>query len=365
MKKALSLTLILALVLGLSVGALAYEEQTPQLLLQLPDYICTPDSMAEDAEGNLILSCPNFAALTTDMYEGKDLPSCVVKIDKDLNVTKWFDVPVNERSGVACAMGLDFGPDGELYLVDNQGWTGLEQCVNQGRILKLTFTPEGDIDTVTEMAIGMEHPNGVRYRDGFIYVTQSCLSPIQTYDGKLVSGLYRFPVDAEGIEVTNSLEDENLIATYVTQNPQCQYGLDGLVFDAEGHLFVGNYGDGTLFRITFAEDGSIAENVSWACNRQELNSTDGMNFDPATGNLYVADFNGNAVACVDPAGNVFKVASSPDSDGQNGELDQPGEPFIWNGKLIASCFDLVIDDQKVNQSIDDLPATMVVLDLVG
>lgn len=119
-----------------------------------------------------------------------------------------------------------------------------------------------------------------------------------------------------------------------------------------------------MHRITFAEDGSIAENVSWAANRQELNSTDGMNFDE-NGNLYVADFNGNAIVCIDPAGNVFKVASSPDSDGQNGELDQPGEPFIWNGKLIASCFDCVVDNQKVNQSLDNLPATMAVMDLVG
>ncbi len=364
MKKTLLMTLVLMLALSLCMGAFAYEEQTSQLLLTLPDYICTPDSMAQDAEGNLILTCPNFAALCTDLYDGKEMPSCVVKIDKDLNVTKWFDVPVNERSGVACAMGLDFGPDGELYLVDNQGWTGLEQCVNQGRVLKITFTAEGEIDTVTEMAIGMEHPNGVRYKDGFVYVTQSSLSPIKTYDGKLVSGVYKFPADAEGIEITNSMDDANLLVTYVTQNPNCQYGLDGIVFDAEGHLYVGNYGDGTVHRITFAEDGSIAENVSWAANRQELNSTDGMNFDE-NGNLYVADFNGNAIVCIDPAGNVFKVASSPDSDGQNGELDQPGEPFIWNGKLIASCFDCVVDDQKVNQSLDNLPATMAVMDLVG
>ena len=46
----------------------------------------------------------------------------------------------------------------------------------------------------------------------------------------------------------------------------------------------------------------------------------------------------------------------------NGELDQPGEPIIWQGKLVASCFDLVTDETKVN-SAHEMPATMAELDL--
>ena len=53
-----------------------------KLFALLPDYVATPDSMAIDSEGNLILSCPNFANPT--------LPGCVLKIDKDRNITKWF-----------------------------------------------------------------------------------------------------------------------------------------------------------------------------------------------------------------------------------------------------------------------------------
>lgn len=45
------------------------------------------------------------------------------------------------------------------------------------------------------------------------------------------------------------MDDANLLATYVTQNPNCQYGMDGIVFDEEGHLDVGNYGDGTVHRM--------------------------------------------------------------------------------------------------------------------
>ena len=38
------------------------------------------------------------------------------------------------------------------------------------------------------------------------------------------------------------------------------------------------------------------------------------------------------------------------------------EPIIWNGRIIASCFDLVTDETKVNKS-HEMPATMAELDL--
>ena len=57
-----------------------------------------------------------------------------------------------------------------------------------------------------------------------------------------------------------------------------------------------------------------------------------------------------------------RIAQSPDCDGFNGELDQPGEPIIWNGKIVATCFDLVTDETKVNTA-HEMPATMAELDL--
>lgn len=82
--------------------------QTPKLLTLLPEeYICTPDGMEIDQEGNLVLACPNFADMT--------MPSCIVKIDPEGNVRKWFDVPLHEKTKEARAMGLAFGPDWDLY----------------------------------------------------------------------------------------------------------------------------------------------------------------------------------------------------------------------------------------------------------
>ena len=53
----------------------------PRLFTLLPEeYVSTPDSMAVDWNGDLILSCPNYA---TD-----DVSGCIVRIAKNTNITK-------------------------------------------------------------------------------------------------------------------------------------------------------------------------------------------------------------------------------------------------------------------------------------
>ena len=324
-----------------------------KLFCVLPDYVCTPDGMAVDRGGNLILSCPNYAQ--------DDLSGCVVKIDKEGNVTKRFDVPVHPQTGVARNMGIAFDDDWNIYLCDNQGWSERPDLLYKGRILKLTVDDEGNILKTTVIAENMEHPNGIRIRDGYLYVTQSYLHPEKREDGKLVSCVYRFAIDEENVNVTNTLEDKNIFATFVTSNPDCQYGADGIAFDAEGNLYVGNFGDGAVYKITFHEDGSLKENRIFAQDAGQLQSTDGMFFDER-GNLYIADFSANAIAMVTPDGKVARIAQSPDCTGVDGGLDQPGEPIVWNGKIIASCFDLVTGPDKVNQK-HEMPATLVELPL--
>lgn len=284
--------------------------QESRLFCVLPEYICTPDGMAVDKYGNLVLSCSNYAEDTVS--------GCVVKIDKEGNVTKWFDVPVHPETGVARNMGIAFDDEWNVYLCDNQGWSEREDLIYKGRVLKLTVDDEGNILKTVVVAKNMEHPNGIRIKDGYMYVTQSYMHPEKREDGKLVSCVYRFALDEEEVDITNTLQDKNVFATFVTQNPDCQYGADGIVFDAEGNLYVGNFGDGAVYKITFNEDGSLKENK------------------------------------------IF--AQSPDCTGVDGGLDQPGEPIVWDGKIIASCFDLVTGPDKVNLK-HEMPATLVELTL--
>lgn len=322
-----------------------------KLFAILPDYVSTPDGMAIDRDGNLILACPNYA---------DEKPGVILKIDKDKNISKWIDVPVHKETGKAFPMGIAFGPDGDLYVCDNQGWSGKPELVRKGRILRLRIK-DGEVIKITEVAKNMEHPNGMRIKDDYIYVTQSTLLLESHPSGKLLSCVYRFALDDEDIEITNTLADKNILTTFLTQNSADQYGVDGIEFDRDGNLLVGNFGDGAVYKVTFNADGSVKSNEVWAQNPAELESTDGMIMDK-DGNLYIADFCANAIVKVAPDGSVSRLAQSPDCDGLGGELDQPGEPIIWNGKLVISCFDLVTGDIVVNTA-HELPATLAEIDL--
>jgi sugar lactone lactonase YvrE len=326
--------------------------QKPKLFAKLPDYVATPDGMAIDAEGNLILACPNYADLSK--------PGCLVKFDRSTGKAgKWVDVPVNPETGHAFPMGIAFGPDGDLYVVDNQGWSGAPELVFKGRMLRLRIRDNAVVKT-TIIAHGMEHPNGVRINRNHLYVTHSMLSRVKDPSGKLVSCVYRFALDDENIAITNTLADKNIFTTFITQNPDIQYGADGIEFDKFGNLYVGNFGDGAVHKITFKDDGTANENKVWAKDPAQLKSTDGMIID-GEGNIYIADFCANAVAKVEPSGKVTRIAQSPDSDGLKGELDQPGEPCIWQGRLVVTCFDLVTGPQMVNTK-HEMPATLSMLE---
>lgn len=318
------------------------------LFTLLPEYVCTPDGMAIDRNGDLIVSCPNYA--------DDNMSGCIVRIDKNKNVVKWFDVPKLAETGLARNMGIEFDEDWNLYICDNQGWKKDPALQFKGRVLKIRANHDGEILSCTVVADGMEHPNGIRIRNGYMYVTQSKMTKVHDEKGRMVSGVYRFALDDHDIHVNNTLDDPNLYFSFITENLNCRYGADGIAFNSKGELFVGNFGDGEIRRITINPDGSIKEHIAFAKDNDVLVSTDGMIFDE-NDNMYVADFRMNAIVKMYPDGRLEKMAQSPDCDGFNGELDQPGEPIIWQGRLVASCFDLSVGPGKVNTA-HEMPATM-------
>jgi hypothetical protein len=48
--------------------------------------------------------------------------------------------------------------------------------------------------------------------------------------------------------VTNTIDDKHIITTFLTHNPEIQYGADGIEFDKAGNLYVGNLGAGAVHR---------------------------------------------------------------------------------------------------------------------
>jgi sugar lactone lactonase YvrE len=320
-----------------------------ELFMILPDICPTPDGMALDKYGNIILACPNYA----DMSK----PAVFMKIDTGRNISLYATCPVLDKTGRACPMGIDFGPDGGLYVCDNQGWPGTPEGRNEGRLLKLTIE-DGNIVKTEIIAYGMSHPNGVKYRNGKIYVTQSMLPKIESE--QMVSAIYRFDESDRDILINNDSTDNQLMIQFKTYNKDVQYGMDGLVFDSKGNLFSGNFGDGTVHKIIFDPEANVRSSSVFAKSDQ-MRSTDGLCIDHDD-NIYVADFSANAICEVTPEGKVIKLAQSPDNDGAHGGLDQPGEPLIWNGNLIVSNFDLVTGPDKVNTR-HDKPYTLSLIKL--
>lgn len=320
-----------------------------ELFMTLPDICPTPDGMALDKDGNIILACPNF--------KDPSKPGVFMKIDTGRNISLYATCPVLNKTGRACPMGIDFGPDGGLYVCDNQGWPGTPEGQNAGRLLKLTIE-DGKVVNTEIIAFGMSHPNGVKYRNGKIYVTQSMLPQIKSK--QMVSAVYRFDESDRDILINNDSSDKQLMIQFKTYNKEVQYGLDGLIFDSKGNLFVGNFGDGTVHKIIFDSEGNVRSSSVFAKSDQ-MRSTDGLCIDQDD-NIYVADFSANAICMVTPEGKVIKLAQSPDNDGAQGGLAQPGEPLIWNGDLIVSNFDLVTGPDKVNTH-HDKPYTLAIIRL--
>lgn len=313
--------------------------------------VSTTDGTAIDKEGNFILSCPNFA---TD-----DLSGCVLKITPDGSISKWFDVPINPDTGIARNMGITFDSEWNLYICDNQGWSGKKDLVDQGRLLKLKVEDDGTISSYTVMAKHMHHPNGVAIRDNQIFVTQS--EQVDQPGKFFKSALYVFDPKDHDIDITNTDSDENIFSTFITKNPEVLYGLDGVSVNSKNELFVGNYGDAEIEKIQFNSDGSYAGYEVFAHDRTQLESTDGIQFDEYD-NMYVADFDKNSIARVTPDGKVERIASNDDNDGLNGEVNQPGEVRPWRGKLMISNFNLVTGPTKVNTGHSE-PQTIAYLDL--
>jgi len=354
--------------------------QKPQLLVALPDFVLTPDGMAIAPDGDLLLACPNFASYAPGATK-PGVPGRFVKIGKDRKVRDLFECPVLAETGRACPMGVEFGPQGDLYAVDNQNWAsgnGPNGEINQGRILRLRLDGDKLVEIIV-VAKGISHPNGLRLRNGQIYVSVSKLPKVKRPDGLMVSAVYRFPADGRDIQVKNTLDDPNLLASFVTENKFAQYGLDGIVFDSKGNLFVGNFGDGKLHKLTFDDKGNVTSNTLFAktdhdysldpklpgflakATTAKMRSTDGMCVDKAD-NIYVADFSNNAIAKVTPAGVISVLAQNGDTGGRDGDLNEPGEPIVWNGMLVVSNFDAVIEPDKVNGKHES-PATLSFLRL--
>ncbi|MHC4252659.1 MAG: SMP-30/gluconolactonase/LRE family protein [Planctomycetota bacterium] len=327
----------------------------------------TPDGMVRDAEGNILVSMPNF--------NDPSKPASIVKIDKSGKISEWFKLPPHPQTKFACPLGLAIGSDGNLYWADNQdlgvGVAGSVDSIpdraefagkNISRLCRVVVENGKPVrgEVVVE---GFFQANGLAAWKDAIYVCETSLGLKAAEGDPHESGVYMFELKeldpAKPIQLETEGNDEHLIYTLETKHKVWKVGANGLAFGADGTMYVCNFGDATIMAVKLDEFGNVEEEKALA-QGQGMKSCDGLQFDKDSGLLYCADFLGNAVHEIDPeTGKVRTVrAESGNNDGTGNKLDKPSECHRRGDKIYVANIDLPFDDNKYDE-----PHTISVIDV--
>ena len=314
--------------------------KTPTVAVDLPEQDNTPDGMAVAPDGSIVLSMPNF---NDDSH-----PAKMLRIDANDNVTEIITMPAHPETKKAGPLGVDIGPDGHLYIADNQAFGTSDY---KSRLLRVIMH-EGKALRCEVLVEGFVMSNAVSCHGDSVYVTETKMDP-DPNAYPLLSGVCRFKLaelnPAMPIVLQRGGKDPHVICTTTTKNKEWQVGANGMGFDKAGNMYYCNFGDAQIIKVTFKPDGSVDKQTVLA-EGGRMRSTDGMKVHPVTGDIYVADFLGNAVHKVDAeTGAVTTLAQNGLTDGTGGALDKPSEVCIRGNRCYVSNIDLNLDGNEFDK----------------
>ncbi|MEO9476582.1 MAG: hypothetical protein ABJG41_13655 [Cyclobacteriaceae bacterium] len=310
-----------------------------RLFATLPESCPTPDSFTLTSAGDLILTCPNYAE--------KNTQGSLMRLNSDGEFVSLGDFYLNAEQVNVRPMGIVRGDDEILYMCGSVNGKGL--------VFRVTI--EANKIDLEVIASGLNGANGIRYLDGAIYVTTPGLPKISK--SKNIGGIYRFEVSDRDIPIIGDSTDTQLIFTHETQNPERQFGLDGIAVDSKGKLYVGDFGDGVVYRMKIRK-GQVNK-IKVFCQVPNTTGLDGMCFDTKD-NLYMAGFSQNEIWKANTAGKVSLIAKNADAPYSIDALDQPADVFVYGNKLLISNFDLMVTKGMIN-SAHEAPHTISYIEL--
>lgn len=302
---------------------------TPKLAFgeTLPEKYNSPDGMTIGKDGCIYLSMTNVTK--------PEFPAKVVRITEDDKIEEVIDLLPHPETGVAKPLGIVFGPDGNLYISDNQSFA--TDKMGMSRIFKVTMNGF-EAEKCEVVATGFNMSNGITVRGDALFVAETNLN---VAGDVFKSGVYRFTFDEldpeNPIEVTG-VGDSHLITVFETKNKDVTVGANGVDFNSKGELFVCNFGDSEVYKMIVDEDGEVASSEVFAAG-DGMESVDGLHIDKED-NLWIADFLGNAIIKITPEAKVVIVAKNGQTEGANGELDAPSECIRRGDKVYVANIDL-------------------------
>lgn len=300
----------------------------PTLFADLGETCQTPDGMALDKKGNLYVSITN--AISFEKYGSK-----ILTFDQNNKPVIWFDkLPLHPVTKKVHPMGMEFGPDGNLYVMDNQFFAKKE---NFSRLIKI-IVKDGRPINAEVLVEGFNFGEAVRWSKNRIYITDAL------FENRRESGIYSFSLEElnkKNIVLNSSNKKDYLMATF-TLKPEVTkrtIGIDGIAFDKKGNLYAGNFGDGVITKIEFFENGKV-KSKKVVFDSDKLKCCDGFFYDEERNSIFIANYENNSVHQLNLDTNTISLIwENENANGSDGQLDNPCETIIYKGKLLVVNYD--------------------------
>ena len=324
---------MLALLITTAACAQSPTAESVKLFAKLPYYCNTPDALAcNPVDNSLLLSVPNF--------NDTSYPGMIMKVNNDGTSEMFFPGLAHPETNLSGPMGLEFGPDGNLYYCDNQYFFDKNY---KSRVVRINM--QGGKPVSSEVVVdNIKLANAIRWNGDFMYFSDTFFD-MGDPKKEGYGGIYRVSMDEIKKGVVSLIADKNVDDPHLVAKSHCvpnsrgdNAGFDGMCFDSQGNLYSGNFGDGQFYKVSFkTPNGEVSE---FKTISRATDCIDGICYDKARDVIYITNSVQNSVLIWDVKKNkMSKLWENGDTDGADGLLDQPCEPLVIGDQVIISNFD--------------------------